>query len=252
MTANIFFEIGTFITGPDLGLAGYTAYRKYTVDADFDSNVRDFNGAKGPLDAKDRPTRLCKPGGHFDAALSVVAEPGKCRYAFMLDESGRSKFVAGRPIVEIPILWEGKEWFFLNGVELRTVDGQEFAVFNFDREDIPKSLSKAIANSGHASALKIPFYFNIVDSEMGFQPWLIDDHRYELSVGARHFRNDRHEHEHDHDHDDDHEHKHSVWHKMLNHGGIHPPGNNLAYLGNRTHGGIHPPGVASFLIVELH
>lgn len=255
---NIFFEIGNLVTGADRDLAGYTDYKKYRNTQNLETDFKDFTGAGAPHNPKDRPTRLGKPGGQFDSTLCLIDERGENRYVFVLEPTSSAKFDGNPAIVEIPVVWEGRPLSLLRDVQLDVIDGRQAASFIFDRRSLPQNLIDAVQKSGHGTALKIPFYFNFLDTNTGFQPWIIDDHRYEQPVGRSHF-------EHDHDHGHDHEdidlgsakvENHGGIHppgisdagsSFLNHGGIHPPGRSFYW----THGGIHPPGVTSFLIVEL-
>jgi hypothetical protein len=258
---NVLFEIGTFASGADFGLAGYTDYKRYENAADLESSISDFTGTGAPHNPKNRPTRLGKPGGQFDSSLSLLDERGENRYAFIFDDYSRAKFAENPPIIAIPLIWEGRSVDCLRDISLQTIAGHDVASFVFDRSTIPNSLIEAVRKSGHSTAIKIPFYFNMVDAVTQFQPWIIDDHRYQPSVGWSHFEAESQDHDHDHDHD----HEDGALKVINNHGGIHPPGsmmlgNNIMNHGGihppgkrgwRNHGGIHPPGVTSFLIVEL-
>ncbi len=134
---------------------------------------------------------------------------------------------------------------------------KQVASFVFDKSVIPATLIEAVKKSGHDTAIKIPLYFNMIDSDTEFQPWIVDDHRYHHPAGISHFEDEgaetaeapdqHHEHEHDDHHVED------GTKKVMNHGGIHPPGKHQVKTLQEilNHGGIHPPGVASFLIVEL-
>ncbi len=269
---HIVFEIGTMATGAHKDFAGYTNYERF----DDAGSVGEFlSNAKRPRIAGKRPTRLGKPGGHFDGSLDIVGEAGDNRYYFSIEPWSETIFAPGQPPI-LPIGDEGtfirnvKVWDVQTGklVELADVPStdQSAMLVSFDYDlHAAKSgpTAKAIEKSDHATAFKVPFVFNLVDKRVGAPPWTFDDHRYEPSHGiVEHItshEDDHHDGDHNHDdhkHDDENLRSNNL--KLFTHGGIHP--DDMASLfthggihpddasRSRTHGGIHPPGVASFVI----
>ncbi len=259
---HILFEIGTMATGAQKDLAGYTNYERF---ADADSVAIFVGDSSRPRNAGKRPTRLGKPGGHFDSSLDILGESGDNRYYFWLEAWSGTMFAPGEP----PIVTIGKEgvfirdikiWEMRNGklVELMAVPatGQEnmLVSFDFDLDGAKASpTATAIGVSDLATAFKVPFHFNLFDKHVKAPPWTFDDHRYQPVHGLV---------EHLSAHDDhDHENPDSAALKLFTHGGIHPDDAAKLFTHGgihpddaghgRTHGGIHPPGVASFVIVEL-
>lgn len=267
---HIVLEIGTMATGAHKDLAGYTNYQQLPTADAVGAFLSDVNR---PRVAGSRPTRLGKPGGHFDGSLDIVGEAGNNRYYFSLEAWSGTIFAPG----EMPILPVGKDGAFIHDISIWEIQngrlvkldeapaGDQLAMivsFDFDLSAAKNgTTAKAIEKSGHKTAFKVPFIFNLIDKHVGAPPWSFDDHRYEPDHGiVEHFSShasDQHDHDHDHDHGNllDGNLKlftHGGIHpddmqKLFTHGGIHPDNLN----DDRTHGGIHPPGVASFVIVEL-
>lgn len=263
---HILFEIGTMAIGTHKDFAGYTNYEQFN---DADSVAVFIENITRSRNAGKRPTRLGKPGGHFDSPLDILGESGDNRYYFWLEAWSGTIFAPGEPPI-LPIGKEGvfirdiKIWEIRNGrlVELMAVPGtgQENMLVSFDFDlDAAKTspVATAIAISDHATAFKVPFRFNLFDKHVKAPPWTFDDHRYQPMHGIVEHLN-AHD---DHDHDHDHENTESDDLKLFTHGGIHP--DDAAKLFTHggihpddaghglTHGGIHPPGVASFVIAEL-
>jgi hypothetical protein len=267
---HIVFEIGTMVTGAHKDFAGYTNYERFD-DADEVSAL--LSNVNRHRVAGKRPTRLGKPGGHFDGSLDIVGEAGDNRYYFSLEAWSGTIFAPG----EKPILPVGNDGAFIHNikiwdiqdgmmVELASVPANDqlglIVSFDFNLTAATNGpTAKAIEESGHKTAFKVPFIFNLIDKHVGAPPWAFDDHRYEPNHGivehlVAHNADDHHDDQH-HDHDN----PPAGNLKLFTHGGIHP--DDMAKLfthggihpddasDGRTHGGIHPPGVASFVIAEL-
>jgi hypothetical protein len=269
---HIYFEIDTLVTGANRDFAGYVDYQNKQAAEGIATIVGD---AKHKPTAGKRPTRLGKPGGHFDGSLDVLAEAGENRYYFRLAADSGTKFAPGEaPIVPIggagKLISDIKIWDVANGALTELADvpagdqSKMLVSFSFDLVAAKASADFDAINkkSDHKTAFKIPFYFNLLDTTIGVPPWAFDDHRYGPKHGLlEHLQTHADEHPHDHDHEDIEGKAREIW-KMFpfTHGGIHPRiiKQVLAHLGlstnaagdARTHGGIHPPGVASFVIVE--
>lgn len=261
---HIVFEIGTMATGTHKDFAGYTNYDKFDDAGSVATLLSNVNRHR--LAGK-RPTRLGKPGGHCDGSLDLIGEAGENRYYFALEAWSGTIFAPGEPPI-LPISKEGafihdiKVWEVQNGklVELSTVPAtdQSSIIISFDFDvNAAKTgpTANAIKKSGHPTAFKVPFVFNLIDKYVGAPPWTFDDHRYEPSHGIV-----EHISSHSHDHNHDREVTPISNLKLFTHGGIHPEEMSSLFTHGgihpddaghgRTHGGIHPE-VASFVIVEL-
>ncbi len=265
---HILFEIGTMVTGPHKDLAGYTNYEKFD---DGDALAAHINDPSRHRKAGKRPTRLGKPGGHFDSPLDIVGEAGSNLYYFWLEPWSATTFAPGEP----PILPIGEASIYLRDIKIWKIDNSKLVEtamvpaddqdnllvsFTFDLDAAKNSeTANKIRRSDHATAFKLPFMFNLVDQTVGAPPWAFDDHRYQPTQGISEHVNDHNHHDHDHDHGN--EKSSGAGLKLFTHGGIHPDTaaklfthggvNRDSPVNDRTHGGIHPPGVASFVIAEL-
>jgi hypothetical protein len=213
---SIFFEINELSSGINKGFAGYVGYNK-SNDPDFEKEIEKFIKNPGGNDPSKRPTRIGKPGGKHDSSLSILAEPGTNRYAFVPASGARAAFDKNvENIFAIPTIGDFPD-NLITDIWRTQIGGTEVGSFLFDTDAAKDSdLAKAVRTSGHGWALKIPFYLNLVDTELGIPLWAIDDFRY---------------------------------HPLHQQTEMMKAGNDDAHI--FTHGGIHPPGVASFVIVEL-
>ena len=213
---TVYFEIGELKSELNKGFAGYTGYNK-SSEPGFEKQIEKFLKNASGNDPTKRPTRIKKPGGKHDSSLSIIAEPGTNRYTVVLAQESRAAFDAkAEPIISIPSIGASPQ-SFITDIQRTKIGGRDVGSFLFDTIAAENSdLAMTVRKSGHGSALKIPFYLNLVDTLLGIPLWSTDDFRY----------------------DPDHQH-------------VVPDSTDESNARITTHGGIHPPEVVSFVIVEL-
>ena len=177
-----FFEIGA---DPLYGDAHYKQTATAEVAAaDAQTELEDHIGKgtwRGNATSHSRP-----PGRRFERLLDIKAVEGDHLYAVHLDavHDGRQRLAFAtpsgtRPIMQIPLGVPGLDGVMRDVCHIEDTDGTpRWASFRLDTDEVRRIAQELFEGRKDAppGRIRVPFYFNVIDPELGVPPWIFEEH----------------------------------------------------------------------------